>query len=315
MSSTLANHPRPSTWDQLWIERHISSEQRHHALVSGMRSAPDLPTPFSYRLLAFLLKASGLWRWATGQSLALQLVEQRHRLPRWPTALDGLRLLHISDLHIDLQPGMVEVIRERLRGLHCDLICLTGDYWESSIGNHNSALRLLTELRAALPEAPLGRFASSGNHDSVDLLAWMHAHGFPMLINEAVTVEHRGQPLVIAAVDDAWRFALHDLEAADRARPAGPPAILLSHSPQIAPEAAARGYSLMLSGHTHGGQFCLPGGHPLLAMPGIPTRLFSGAWQVGGMRGYTSRGSGCSHLPVRAFCPPEITLHTLYRAN
>jgi len=104
---------------------------------------------------------------------------------------------------------------------------------------------------------------------------------------------------------------LHDLAAAARACPAGLPRILLSHSPQVAPEAAAAGFHLMLSGHTHGGQVCLPGGRSLVAMETIPRPLFRGPWRVAGLPGYTTTGTGACHIPVRFNCPAEIVLHTL----
>ena len=67
----------------------------------------------------------------------------------------------------------------------------------------------------------------------------------------------------------------------------------------------------MLSGHTHGGQICLPGGIPLTLDSALPRRLGAGAWTYHGMDGYTSLGAGASIVPVRCNCPPEICLHEL----
>jgi len=71
---------------------------------------------------------------------------------------------------------------------------------------------------------------------------------------------------------------------------------------------------LMLAGHTHGGQICLPGGVPITLDSDLPRSLGRGAWRYGGMQGYTSVGAGCSVVAVRLNCTPEITLHTLERA-
>ena len=87
--------------------------------------------------------------------------------------------------------------------------------------------------------------------------------------------------------------------------------ILLSHTPEIYRQAAHAGFDIMLSGHTHGGQICLPGGIAVTLDSVLPRRLGSGAWRHGGMTGYTSKGAGCSIIPVRFNCPPEITLHHL----
>lgn len=95
--------------------------------------------------------------------------------------------------------------------------------------------------------------------------------------------------------------------------PAGEPAILLSHSPETWREAAALKFDLLLAGHTHGGQLCLPGGMPLVRNAPVPRRLLAGPWTEGTLTGYTSRGTGACGVAARLFCPPEITLHTLRR--
>jgi uncharacterized protein len=73
------------------------------------------------------------------------------------------------------------------------------------------------------------------------------------------------------------------------------------------------GFDLMLSGHTHGGQICLPGGVPILLGADLPRAFGAGAWRHGGMAGYTSVGAGSSVVPVRFNNRPEITLHRLVR--
>ncbi|MGD9157816.1 MAG: hypothetical protein PVG39_05385, partial [Desulfobacteraceae bacterium] len=89
--------------------------------------------------------------------------------------------------------------------------------------------------------------------------------------------------------------------------------ILLAHSPGLLREAMRRNVDYYLCGHTHGGQLCLPGGIPVITKAECERRYSSGAWNYKGMKGYTSRGSGTSGLPVRLYCPPEITIHTLIR--
>jgi predicted MPP superfamily phosphohydrolase len=87
--------------------------------------------------------------------------------------------------------------------------------------------------------------------------------------------------------------------------------ILVSHTPEIYRQAAHADFDLLLSGHTHGGQICLPGGIPITLDSTLPREFGSGPWKYHGMIGYTSAGAGTSIVPARFNCPPEITLHHL----
>src|SRR4029453_13562454 len=97
--------------------------------------------------------------------------------------------------------------------------------------------------------------------------------------------------------------------------PDGAFSILLSHTPEIYRQAAHAGFDLLLSGHTHGGQICLPGSIPITLDSVLPRRMGAGAWRYRDMIGYTSVGAGSSIVAVRFNCPPEITLHRLCRSG
>jgi uncharacterized protein len=90
---------------------------------------------------------------------------------------------------------------------------------------------------------------------------------------------------------------------------------LLSHTPEIYRQAAHAGFDLLVSGHTHGGQICLPGGIPITLDSVLPRHMGSGPWKHGNMLGYTSVGVGTSVVPVRINSLPEITLHHLQRSD
>jgi predicted MPP superfamily phosphohydrolase len=135
-----------------------------------------------------------------------------------------------------------------------------------------------------------------------------------MLMNERDCIKRGHDGIWLAGVDDPHHYRMDDIAKSVAGIPAGETAILLSHSADNHVEAAAAGVDLFLCGHTHGGQICLPGGFPLVTSTRLSRRFAAGAWQYGGMAGYTSRGIGTSAIDARFNCAPEATLHTLRRA-
>jgi predicted MPP superfamily phosphohydrolase len=131
--------------------------------------------------------------------------------------------------------------------------------------------------------------------------------GVRMLINEAIEITGRDGNLWIVGVDDT-HLGCDDLDAALRSVPKDGFKILLAHSPEIFDEAAAAEIRLYLCGHTHSGQIRLPKVGGLLTNADCPRSYTHGEWHHSDMRGYTSSGVGCSFLPVRYNCPPEITV-------
>jgi uncharacterized protein len=111
--------------------------------------------------------------------------------------------------------------------------------------------------------------------------------------------------------DDAHYYRVDNIEKAASNIPPGVFSILLSHTPEVYRQATHAGFDGLLSGHTHGGQICLPGSIPITLSSVLPRRFGSGAWQYHNMFGYTSVGVGSSIVPVRVNCLPEITLHHL----
>lgn len=255
-----------------------------------------------------VLKASGLY--PLGRRGASDLRVERHevRLPGLPSGLDGFTLLHLTDLHLDIDPGHVDVILSRTRGLSPDVTVLTGDYRASTSGPYERAVELTARLVRSLPGPVYGVL---GNHDFVEFVPPLEEAGMRFLLNETVTIERGGGRLHLSGIDDPHYYETDNLEKTVQGLPEDEPWILLSHSPEVYRQAAACGFSLLLCGHTHGGQICLPGGMPILTNARCPRAMRSGPWQHGAMRGYTSRGTGSCGVPVRFFCPPEVTLHTL----
>jgi predicted MPP superfamily phosphohydrolase len=197
---------------------------------------------------------------------------------------------------------------ERVRDVECDLCVLTGDYRFRTFGSIDAVIDAMRRLRANLT-GPV--YAVLGNHDSVTMLPEMEDMDIRLLMNESLVIEHNGEHLYLAGIDDAHYFGVGNIEKALAGVPAGAPTVLLSHTPEVYRLAAHAGVTLLLSGHTHGGQICLPGGLPVMLDARIPRHLGRGAWQYHAMRGYTSPGAGSSVVGVRLNCPPEITLHEL----
>ena len=116
----------------------------------------------------------------------------------------------------------------------------------------------------------------------------------------------------LVGLDDCHYYAAAELEQAESDIPQEAFKIMLSHSPELYKEAAQAGYPLYISGHTHGGQICLPGGIALVRSAAIPAKMIKGMWNYRTMQGYTSQGVGVSGgVKARFFCPPEVVVITL----
>jgi predicted MPP superfamily phosphohydrolase len=265
-------------------------------------------------LVAFALTATGLFSRARANHLAPQLVERTWHLPRLPSAFEGFRLLQLTDLHLDLDPDFTSALIARLAGLDYDALVITGDFRNSTRDDFFPSIAATRRLLASLPAAP-PRFAILGNHDFIEQATLIEAAGLPVLLNESASIERDGQRLWIAGIDDPHFYKTHDLTACTAGIPAEACTILLSHSPEIADELPEGRFDLVLCGHTHGGQLCLPGGRWLhVPIQGQPRARIRGAWQAAGAQGYTSVGTGSCGVPARLNCPGEFTLHHLHRA-
>jgi predicted MPP superfamily phosphohydrolase len=196
--------------------------------------------------------------------------------------------------------------------LSYDLCVLTGDYRGQTFGPYLPCLQAMRDLLDAMRGDAYGVL---GNHDTIRMAPDLERMGVRILLNEHVEIEREGASIFLAGVDDAHFYRVDNLEKAATGIPEGAFSILLSHTPEIYRQAAHAGFDLMLSGHTHGGQICLPGGVPLTLESSLPRRMGRGGWRYGEMAGYTSAGCGACVVPVRFNCPPEITLHRLVRVD
>lgn len=266
--------------------------------------------------LAFRL--AGLYGRAHREFLDIRVREESFALPGLAPELDGFTLLLLSDLHLDIDPALPGAIRTAVESVadRYDAAAIAGDFNNFTIHLDTAALRLVASLRDAFT-APV--YGVLGNHDSIRDVPHLERGGVRILLNESVRLRRagaRGGPaLLLAGVDDPNIFATHDLAAALRGRRPGEPCVLLAHAPSVYREAAAAGVSLMLCGHVHGGQVCLPSGRTLAWRHWrFPRHVWRGRWSEGATQGYTTTGVGACGAPLRLNCPPEIVLVRLVRA-
>jgi uncharacterized protein len=240
-----------------------------------------------------------------------------------PDAFDGFRIVQLSDIHLKefTEEAFLQAVVRKVNALRPDLIALTGDF--ISIGPlprrfgsewSYSCARILSELGCNL------RYAILGNHDaSVSKPAVTEAlvsHKIPVLSNSAVAIERGGERIWLAGIADAFvdtpnlSLALPRTRNADRE-----PLILLAHEPDFADHALNHRVSLILSGHTHGGQVRLPFLTPQF-LPPLGRKYVEGHFSFAdGTQLYVNRGIGTIGVPLRFRCPPEITVITLARAS
>jgi predicted MPP superfamily phosphohydrolase len=262
-------------------------------------------------IIRTILKLAGLYWRARRNAESIVVRRNDLRFAELPPAFDGFTILHISDLHADMNEVAMGNLIQLIGGMQYDLCVLTGDYRGKTFGPFEPALEWMAKVRAQLKE-PI--FGVLGNHDTIQMVPTMEAMGIRILLNECETIVRGDQRIYLAGIDDAHFYRVDNIEKAASQIPESAFSVLLSHSPEVYRQAAHANFNLMLSGHTHGGQICLPGSIPIKLEAVLPRRMGAGAWRYQTMIGYTSVGAGSSVLPVRLNCPPEITLHCLRRA-
>ena len=250
----------------------------------------------------------------------LEITERTVELERLNPALDGLRVVQLSDIHYEqfTEPHFVREVVAHVNRLAPDLVLMTGDYIsEGPLGNAMSARSSYpcAEILAGI-QCPQ-RWCVLGNHDAkvgaATVIDALQSHGLPVLENRYVPFERTGARLWIAGVQDIG-LAHPDLDLAvpHGLQSAQEPVILLAHEPDYADRVVRHGgVDLMLSGHTHGGQIRLPVvGAPYL--PPLGRKYAEGHFQLAnGLQLYVNRGIGTVGIPFRFDCRPELTMITL----
>ncbi|HSJ96755.1 MAG TPA: metallophosphoesterase [Myxococcota bacterium] len=229
-------------------------------------------------------------------------------LARWPRALDGFRIVQLSDVHLGplLDRRFAASLAARVNALAPDLVVVTGDLVDGGVRRIGAEVEPLGALRARH-----GVFFVTGNHDyysgADDWVARMKGLGWRALRNERVAIEIGGAAFDLAGVDDHHGALVEpgggeDLARALDGRDPERPVVLLAHDPATFRRAARRDVDLQLSGHTHGGQIWPFRWAVRLTVPWV-----EGLHRVGRSALYVSRGTGFWGPPMRLGAPAEIT--------
>ncbi|MBX8489641.1 metallophosphoesterase [Pseudomonas lijiangensis] len=233
-----------------------------------------------------------------------------------PPQFEGYKVLQLTDLHISRlydEPWTQAVVKAS-NALGVDLVVVTGDLIDGSIGDRARDIDALRDLRA-----PDGVYVIPGNHEYFfDNEAWIQhfvSMGMIPLANSHTVIERQGAQVVLAGVTDVTApetgFPPPDLPHALAGAPKDAPVILLDHQPRNARDAASQGVALQLSGHTHGGMILGLDRLVALANGGF----VSGLYTVGSMQLYVNNGTALwPGFALRLGRPSELTRITLRRA-
>ncbi|MCB9136601.1 MAG: metallophosphoesterase [Anaerolineales bacterium] len=248
---------------------------------------------------------------------SIEVTHLKCSLPYLEPAFDGYKIVHISDFHMGtwMNEARLAYIAELVNQQKPDLIAITGDFISYE------AEAPLKEMEGPLQKlyAPDGIFAVLGNHDyyageQEKVRAWLRTVHITELRNDIFFLCRGDAILTLAGVDDCYDGADDLNQVIARVSSNGherAATILLAHEPDLADRTAETGlFDLQLSGHSHGGQVVFP----LLGMlylPRLGRKYPRGMYDLNGMKLYTNRGLGTSHLRVRYNCPPEIAVLTL----
>jgi hypothetical protein len=231
--------------------------------------------------------------------------DERIWLDALPEVFSGLRVAQISDIHHGLylsREWLADAVHQTNR-LDADIIALTGDFVTYSRQNIEPAAEILGRLRARY-----GVLAVLGNHDfrvgADAITSALRRQRIEVLRNCHISLRFGAESLYLAGVDDYGYGA--DVRRALRGVPADAATVLLAHNPRLITHAARHGVSLVLSGHTHGGQVNLPLLGTVYGRSPGSLRYKVGWDRLGPTQIYVSRGIGTIVLPWRVRCPAEI---------
>jgi predicted MPP superfamily phosphohydrolase len=273
---------------------------KQHARVAPISGRTETP------LRTLALNLSEAARLALTEPHGLTVEHHQIFLRRLPPALNGFRIVQLSDIHHGPFSSREQIERavRTANSLQADIIALTGDYISKERKYAAPCAEMLGQLKAVH-----GIYAVLGNHDhwtdAALITDLFRSEGITVLVNQGMRFEKNGSAFWLAGVDDAM-VGLEDLELALAGSRDDEMKLVLAHNPIILRRAARANVDFVLSGHTHGGQVNLRTEKSASVRP--RRRLLAGLARQGNTQIYVSRGLGTVVLPVRFGCPPEVSL-------
>ena len=244
------------------------------------------------------------------ETLALEL---------WPNSLSNLKIAVLSDLHAGgshIDERKLRLIVERTNELQPDLIVICGDYISGGRSHHEMDPEVFAPFLKDF-RAPLGVYSVLGNHDwwfnGEQVRSALEANGIKVLENETVKVDARGTSFWLAGLADLWTRPQR-VDETLASVPVDAPLIAITHNPDIFPQ-LPHSVSLLVAGHTHGGQVRLPLIGSIVSVSRFGDRYVSGHVVENGRHLFVTTGIGTSIYPVRFGVPPEIVLLTITSKN
>lgn len=319
----------PSAATRIWVLRPFWYTQLFLPLLAaagllGLLAGLPFGVPrHAGRIAVFVLAAAlvliSIWGYIGTRRLAVRRLDIH--FPNLPAGLEGLRIVHLSDLHVGPHTSKRHLGRivDAVESAVPDLIVLTGD----QVDDFSRDVEPLRDALGGL-SAPLGVFAVAGNHDVY--AGWeavrrgMERIGWTVLVNEALPVRRGDAQFWIAGTGDPAghggptgkdRSVIPDIGRTMAAVPADAFAIALAHNPALWPELAEYGVELTLSGHTHYGQFAIPKLNWSVAS--IFLKHAMDLHHNGNRVLYISPGTHFWGIPLRIGALPEVTVVTLRR--
>ena len=247
----------------------------------------------------------------------IDLVEIDIELDNLGWNFQNFRILNLTDIHLGqwIDPEYLEELVDYVNTLNIDLITLTGDYVSYVIEGYEKSL----EKSFSKLKAKYGKFGVLGNHDH-----WMGSSIIRDIFKESdivdlsndVVILERGDEKVNLAGVDSCTVCADNLDKVLSKLENDISTILLAHEPDFAKESSQTGrIDLQISGHSHGGQFIIPGVETTPFRGPNSTKYPVGLYKVGEMTQYTSKGLGTNSFRIRINCKPEITIITLKTKN
>lgn len=230
-----------------------------------------------------------------------------------PSDLEGFKIAQISDLHVGatIRKPYVEKVVRRVNELKADMVALTGDIGDGVVKHYRGDIAPMSKLKSTY-----GTFFTPGNHEYYwnvnEWLSVMNNLGIINLVNRGKVIHHHNATILVGGIPDPVGGIAPDLLGIQDSA-SGETAsfrILLSHRPGIAPEAHKNGFDLLLSGHTHGGQF-----FPWTLVVKAVHRYSEGLHRLGDMWIYVNQGTGSWGPLIRLGTTPEITLLMLTQSK